>query len=167
MNYQDKFARIVVYCGSNFGDTPAYYHAAQSLGKTLAEHDITLVYGGGNVGLMGTIADSIIAHGGKSIGIIPRFLKDKEVAHHGLSELIITEDMASRKLKMISLADAFIALPGGIGTYEELFEVMSLAQLRQHAKPIGVLNVDGFLTLFLNCLNRQQKQALCPFQILI
>lgn len=162
MTYQDKFSHIVVYCGSNFGDTPAYYHAAQSLGKTLAEHDITLVYGGGNVGLMGTIADSVMTHGGKSIGIIPRFLRDKEVAHHGLSELIITEDMASRKLKMISLADAFIALPGGIGTYEELFEVVSLAQLRQHAKPIGVLNVDGFFNPFLQLLEQTAKAGFMP-----
>ncbi len=156
------FRRVVVYCGSNFGDTPAYYAAAQALGKALAQRDITLVYGGGNVGLMGTVADSVIAHGGKTIGVIPRFLKDKEVAHQGLSQLIITDDMASRKLKMIEFGDAFIALPGGIGTYEELFEVLSLAQLRQHQKPIGVLNIEGFFDPLLQLLAHTTAAGFMP-----
>ena len=159
------FRRVVVYCGSNFGDTPAYYAAAQALGKALAQRNITLVYGGGNVGLMGTVADSVIAHGGKTIGVIPRFLKNKEVAHQGLSQLIITDDMASRKLKMIEFGDAFIALPGGIGTYEELFEVLSLAQLRQHQKPIGVLNIEGFFDPYCSFWHIQQQQDLCPMPI--
>ncbi|MFB6349244.1 TIGR00730 family Rossman fold protein [Moraxella sp. ZJ142] len=162
MNYQEKFTNVVVYCGSNFGNTPAYHHAAQQLGETLAKHSLTLVYGGGNVGLMGTVADSVIAHGGDSIGIIPKFLKDKEVAHQHLSELIITDDMASRKLKMIELGDAFIALPGGIGTYEELFEVISLAQLRRHTKPIGVLNIDGFFEPFLQLLKQAADTGFMP-----
>ncbi len=156
------FRRVVVYCGSNFGDTPAYYAAAQALGKALAQRDITLVYGGGNVGLMGTVADSVIAHGGQTIGVIPRFLKDKEVAHQGLSQLIITDDMASRKLKMIEFGDAFIALPGGIGTYEELFEVLSLAQLRQHQKPIGVLNIEGFFDPLLQLLAHTAAAGFMP-----
>ncbi len=156
------FRRVVVYCGSNFGDTPAYYAAAQALGKALAQRDITLVYGGGNVGLMGTVADSVIAHGGQTIGVIPRFLKDKEVAHQGLSQLIITDDMASRKLKMIEFGDAFIALPGGIGTYEELFEVLSLAQLRQHQKPIGVLNIEGFFDPLLQLLAHTTAAGFMP-----
>lgn len=159
---KNTFSRVVVYCGSNFGNTPAYYEAAQALGASLAQRDITLVYGGGNVGLMGTVADSVIAHGGQTIGVIPRFLRDKEVAHQGLSQLIITDDMASRKLKMIEFGDAFIALPGGIGTYEELFEVVSLAQLRQHQKPIGVLNIQGFFDPLLQLLTQTAAAGFMP-----
>lgn len=162
MNYSDKFSHIVVYCGSNLGNTPAYRDAAYTLGQAFARHHITLVYGGGKVGLMGVLADSIIAHGGTSIGVIPQFLKDKEVAHQGLSELITTCDMATRKLKMIELGKAFIALPGGIGTYEELFEVISLAQLRQHNKPIGVLNIDGFFDPLLKLLEQTAETGFMP-----
>ncbi|VEG13395.1 LOG family protein [Moraxella cuniculi] len=162
MNYSDKFSHIVVYCGSNLGNTPAYRDAAYALGQAFAKHRITLVYGGGKVGLMGVLAGSIMAHGGASIGVIPQFLKDKEVAHQGLSELITTCDMATRKLKMIELGKAFIALPGGIGTYEELFEVISLAQLRQHNKPIGVLNIDGFFDPLLKLLEQTAETGFMP-----
>lgn len=156
------FNSIVVYCGSNFGNTPVYYQAAQELGKILVEHGARLVYGGGRVGLMGAVADSVLAHQGQVIGVIPKFLKDREVAHLGLHQLIQTPDMASRKLKMIELADAFIALPGGIGTYEELFEVVSLAQLRQHQKPIGILNIDGFFDPLLELLEKTAQSGFMP-----
>lgn len=156
--------QLTVYCGSNFGETPAYHQAATQLGKYLADHQITLVYGGGKVGLMGTIADSVLTHDGQAIGVIPQFLADKEVAHTGLNELIITPDMATRKLKLIELADAFIALPGGIGTYEELFEVLSLAQLRQHAKPIGVLNIERFFDPLLTMLAQTAQAGFMPSQ---
>lgn len=159
MNQMNK---VVVYCGSNFGDVPDYYHAAKLLGQTLAKQGSSLVYGGGKVGLMGAIADSILASGGQAIGVIPSFLKDKEVAHLGLNELIVTPDMASRKNKMIELGDAFIALAGGIGTYEELFEVVSLAQLRQHAKPIGVLNTNGFFDPLITMLKHTAQAGFMP-----
>ncbi|MCF7521094.1 TIGR00730 family Rossman fold protein [Neisseria sp. ZJ106] len=135
---------IAVYCGSNLGNSKTYYQSAQAAGAAIARQGSTLVYGGGKIGLMGTVADAALAEGGRVIGVIPTFLLEKEMAHPGLSELIETPDMPSRKSKMIDLADGFIALPGGIGTYEELFEVLSLAQLRRHAKPIGLLNTDGF-----------------------
>lgn len=154
--------KVVVYCGSNFGDVPDYYHAAKSLGQAFAARNTTLIYGGGKVGLMGAIADSILAAGGQAIGVIPSFLKDKEVAHLGLSELIVTSDMATRKNKMIELGDAFIALAGGIGTYEELFEVVSLAQLRQHAKPIGVLNTNGFFNPLITMLKHTAQAGFIP-----
>ena len=140
----NKMNHIVVYCGSNLGNKPAYFEAAQAMGKAIAERGSTLVYGGGKIGLMGTVADAALAEGGQVIGVIPTFLREKEVAHLGLSQLIETADMTERKNKMIELADAFIALPGGLGTYEELFEVVSQAQLRLHAKPVGVLNIGGF-----------------------
>ncbi|HRL34188.1 MAG TPA: TIGR00730 family Rossman fold protein, partial [Neisseria sp.] len=107
---------IVVYCGSNLGNKPAYFEAAQAMGKAIAERGSTLVYGGGKIGLMGTVADAALAEGGQVIGVIPTFLREKEVAHLGLSQLIETADMTERKNKMIELADAFIALPGGLGT---------------------------------------------------
>ncbi len=136
--------KIAVYCGSNLGESPDYLAAAQQLGKVLAQHQIELVYGGGAIGLMGAIADAVLAAGGRVTGVIPTFLMDKEVGHSHLTEMIETPDMTTRKAKMIELADGFIAMPGGLGTFEELFEVMSMAQLRLHAKPIGVLNVNGF-----------------------
>ncbi|MDO4894191.1 TIGR00730 family Rossman fold protein [Moraxella sp.] len=160
----NKLDYIAVYCGSNFGTTPAYHQATQTLGEMMAKRGYTLVYGGGKVGLMGTIADAVIAHGGRTIGVIPKFLLEKEVAHLGLDELITTPDMSTRKTKMIELADAFIALPGGIGTYEELFEVISLAQLRQHAKPIGVLNVAGFFDPLIQMLTQTAEVGFMPKQ---
>lgn len=158
----NEMNRVVVYCGSNFGDVPAYYHAAKSLGQALAARNASLVYGGGKVGLMGAIADSVLAADGEVIGVIPSFLKDKEVAHMGLDELIVTPDMASRKNKMIELGDAFIALAGGLGTYEELFEVVSLAQLRLHAKPIGVLNTNGFFDPLIDLLKHTAQAGFMP-----
>lgn len=136
--------RICVYCGSNVGDRPSYLAAAQTLGQKLAARHITLVYGGGNVGLMGAIADAALAAGGSVIGVIPQALVDKEVAHSGLTDLRVVPSMHDRKALMADLSDAFIALPGGLGTLEELCEVATWTQLGVHQKAVGLLNVEGF-----------------------
>jgi len=135
---------IAVYCGSSKGNNPLFIETAQQVGKTLAKRNIELIYGAGNVGLMGEIADSALAAGGKVCGIIPQFLKDWEVCHEGLTELIVTETMHERKQIMVDRSDAFIALPGGFGTLDELFEILTWGQLRLHAKPIGILNIGGY-----------------------
>jgi uncharacterized protein (TIGR00730 family) len=135
---------VCVFCGSNPGLNPEYLEAAQAFGRTLAEQGLTLVYGGGNIGLMGAVADAALAAGGQVIGVIPTFLKDKEVAHLGLSELVVTHSMHERKAKMAELSDAFVALPGGLGTFEELFEMVTWSQLSIHGKPVALYNVNGF-----------------------
>ena len=135
---------ICLFCGSNKGTRAAYEQAACELGRTLAQRDIALVYGGGNVGLMGIAADAALAAGGRVIGVIPGFLREKELAHQGLSELHITQTMHERKALMEDLSGGFVALPGGFGTYDELFEMLTWGQLSVHSKPIGLLNVDGF-----------------------
>jgi len=135
---------ICVYCGSSPGLNPAYARAAKILGKTLAERDIGLVYGGAAVGIMGVVADAALANGGKAIGVIPKALAVKEVAHEGLSELHVVESMHERKAMMAELSDGFIALPGGWGTLEEIFEILTWAQLGFHRKPCGLLNVEGY-----------------------
>ena len=153
---------IVVYCGSNLGNTPAYYEAAREMGQAIAKHCGCLVYGGGKIGLMGTVADAAMEAGGEVIGVIPTFLREKEVAHTGLSRLIETPDMTSRKNKMIELADGFVAMPGGLGTYEELFEVLSQAQLRLHAKPIGILNTGGFFDALIAMMQQTVEAGFMP-----
>lgn len=135
---------LCVYCGSNFNGNANLLKAIEDLAKTMAIQNITLVFGGGSVGVMGVLANEVLKGGGKAIGIIPQFLMDKEVGHKGLTELIITENMHQRKQKMIDLAEGFVILPGGFGTLEELFEVLTWLQLGLHGKPIGVLNIDGF-----------------------
>jgi uncharacterized protein (TIGR00730 family) len=135
---------VCVYCGSSLGASPAYADAARMLARTLVSDNIALIYGGGNVGLMGVIADEVIRLGGEATGVIPKALMDKEVGHGGLTRLHIVKDMHERKALMADLSDAFIAMPGGIGTLEELFEVFTWSQLGLHDKPIGLLNVDGF-----------------------
>lgn len=135
---------VCLFCGSNKGVRPEYVTAAATFGRTLAEEGITLVYGAGKVGLMGVAADAALAAGGKVIGVIPEFLKAKEVAHLGLSELYVTETMHQRKAMMAELADGFVALPGGFGTFDELFEILTWAQLSVHDKPVGLLDVAGF-----------------------
>ena len=139
-----KIASLCVYCGSAAGGSPAYADAARALGRELVRRDIGLVYGGGNVGLMGAIADEVMASGGRATGVIPEALMQREVGHHGLTELHVVKDMHERKALMAELADGFIAMPGGFGTLEELFEVTTWAQLGLHQKPIGLLNVNGF-----------------------
>lgn len=145
--------RLCVFCGSNAGHDPIYMAAARLLGESLARNGIDLVYGGASVGLMGAVADSALAHGGRVIGVMPQALVDKEIAHNGLSDLRVVGSMHERKALMAELADGFIALPGGLGTFEELFEVWTWAQLGYHEKPCALLNAGGFydkLTSFLD-----------------
>lgn len=135
---------LCVYCGSSIGASPGYADAARRLAKEMVDDNISLVYGGGNVGLMGVIADEVIRLGGEATGVIPKALMDREVGHSGLTRLHIVKDMHERKAMMADLSDGFIAMPGGIGTLEELFEVFTWSQLGLHDKPIGLLNVNGF-----------------------
>jgi uncharacterized protein (TIGR00730 family) len=135
---------IVVYCGSSGGNDPVYLQQATLLGAALAKRNLTLVYGGAKVGLMGAVADGTLQAGGKVIGVLPHFLQQKELAHEGLTELILVDTMHERKTKMNELCDGVIALPGGFGTMEELFEMLTWGQLGLHKKPTGLLNVNGF-----------------------
>ena len=135
---------ICVYCGANAGVSPVYAEAARALGRALVDQNLALVYGGGKVGLMGIIADAVLAAGGEATGVIPTALVEREVGHTGLTRQFIVKDMHERKAMMASLSDGFIAMPGGMGTLEELFEMLTWSQLGIHAKPIGLLNVDGF-----------------------
>jgi uncharacterized protein (TIGR00730 family) len=136
--------RVCVYCGSREGAKPLYAEAARSFGAALAKSGLGLVYGGGRLGLMGVVADAVLANGGSVTGVIPRALVSKEVAHLDLKDLRIVGSMHERKALMAELADAFVALPGGFGTLEEIFEVLTWSQLRFHQKPCGFLNVAGF-----------------------
>jgi hypothetical protein len=145
--------RVCVFCGSNAGAGPAYVEAAVTLGRLLAREEIGLVYGGSNVGLMAVLADTVLQSRGEVIGVIPRALVEKEVAHGGLTDLHVVDSMHERKAMMVDLADAFIALPGGFGTFDELCEVLSWAQLGLHRKPVGVLNVAGYFGHFLKMLD--------------
>jgi len=135
---------ICVYCGARFGTNPAARDIAAGLGKLLSAHDITLVYGGGGVGLMGVLANSVLDTGGRAVGIIPRFLLEREAGHPDLHETVVVETMHERKLQMFERADAFVILPGGIGTLEEFFEVLSWRTLGLHTKPIVILDLDGY-----------------------
>jgi uncharacterized protein (TIGR00730 family) len=140
--------RLCVYCGSSVGARPAYRDAATRLGALMAARGIELVYGGGRVGLMGAIADGALGAGGRVIGVIPRALMDRELGHKGIQDLRIVADMHERKMTMADCADAFVAMPGGWGTLEELTEMLTWLQLGIHAKPIGLLNVDGYFDGF-------------------
>lgn len=135
---------ICVFCGSSLGNDPIYKQIAQATGQAIAEQGLTLIYGGGRSGLMGVVADSAIQAGGQVIGVIPNALVDRELAHTGLTALHVVNDMHERKTKMAELADAFIALPGGAGTLEEIFEQWTWSQLGIHQKPCAFLNIDGF-----------------------
>ena len=135
---------ITVFCGSSFGTEEIYKEQAVLLGQTLAKENIKLIYGGANVGLMGAVADGVLNAGGEAIGVLPDFLRSKEIAHLGLTELIFVESMHERKTKMNDLCEGVIALPGGFGTLEELFEMLTWAQLGLHKKPIAILNINGF-----------------------
>lgn len=135
---------VCVFCGASTGNNPIYREAAVALGRALAERKLTLVYGGGAVGLMGIVADAALAAGGEVIGIIPHSLKTAEIGHTGLTRLEVVDGMHARKARMAELSDAFIALPGGLGTFEELFEVWTWGQLGYHGKPLGLLEVNGF-----------------------
>jgi uncharacterized protein (TIGR00730 family) len=144
-----SFKRVCVFCGSNSGARPEYAAAAQSLGRELAERGIETVYGGGRLGLMGALADAALASGGRVIGIMPQSLVDMEVAHSGLTELQIVGSMHERKALMNSLSDAFVILPGGWGTMDELCETLTWAQLQIHHKPVALWNVQGYYDSFL------------------
>ncbi|MBL8868169.1 MAG: TIGR00730 family Rossman fold protein [Planctomycetaceae bacterium] len=143
---------ICVFCGSRLGSKPIYRETAKSVGQLIAQQQLRLVYGGGNIGLMGVVADAVLEYGGEVVGVIPGHLQEKEVGHAGLTELHVVSSMHERKALMANLSDAFIALPGGFGTFEEFCEILTWAQLDLHRKPCGLLNVDGFydplLTLF-------------------
>ena len=139
-----SFRRIAVYCGSSNTVDPSYFELAAKVGRTLAERGIGVVYGGGRVGLMGAVADAALAAGGEVIGVIPRRLQGLEVGHTGLTEMHVVDGMPLRKSMMIHLSDAFIALPGGFGTWEEILEAATQAMLNYHTKPLGVLNLDGY-----------------------
>ncbi|MFA8439919.1 TIGR00730 family Rossman fold protein [Pueribacillus sp. YX66] len=151
--------RITVFCGSRIGVSEKYKEGAVALGKELVKRDITLVYGGGSVGLMGVIATTVLKEGGEAIGIIPKFLEEREISHINLTELHIVDSMHERKAMMADLADGFIAMPGGPGTLEELVEVFTWAQLGLHKKPIGLLNVNNYydpLIKFLDHMTNEQ-----------
>ncbi len=150
---------VAVYCGSSSGNKEEYTQQAQAMGRELARRGLTLVYGGGCVGLMGVIADAVLAEGGRVIGVIPQFLADKEVAHKGCTELHVVETMHQRKLLMADLADGFVAMPGGFGTLEELFEVLTWGQLGLHRKPVGLLNTLGFYNSLLGLLDHMSAEA--------
>ncbi|MDF3818656.1 TIGR00730 family Rossman fold protein [Leptospira sp. 96542] len=136
--------RIAVYCGSSSGNNPEFSNIAYQVGKTLTENQIGVVYGGAQIGLMGQVASGALASGGSVIGVLPKFLKTKEIEHPNLTELLYVDTMQERKLKMFELADAFVALPGGFGTMEEFFEILTWSQLGLHNKPIGLLNLYSF-----------------------
>ena len=150
---------VCVFCGSSTGNNSHYRSAAKQLGKLLAARKLTLVYGGGKVGLRGEIADAVLAHGGEAIGVIPQFLVEKELVHRGLSEVKIVESMHERKGMMAELADGFIALPGGFGTLEETVEVLTWAQLGLHTKPIGLLNVDAYFNFLYEFFKHMVAEA--------
>ncbi|MCR8655823.1 LOG family protein [Paenibacillus endoradicis] len=154
---------IAVYCGSSMGASEVYRDAAIKLGKELVRRKLTLVYGGASVGIMGIVADTVLQEGGEVIGVIPTLLEQREISHHGLTELIKVDNMHERKHKMIELADGFIALPGGPGTMEEFFEVFTWSQIGLHQKPCGLLNVNGYYDHLLSFFDHmQQEQFLKP-----
>lgn len=150
--------RICVFCGSNRGVGEAYAEAARTVARLLAQRKLGLVYGGGNVGLMGILADAMLEAGGEVIGVIPHSLVAREVAHHGVTELRIVQTMHERKALMNELSDGFIAMPGGFGTLDEFFEVLTWSQLGFHGKPCGMLDVDGYFRELLAMLDRAVEQ---------
>ncbi len=151
---------ITVYCGASRGNIDDYLEAARAMGRLMAERGIQLIYGGGSIGLMGAIADSVLENGGQAIGVIPRFLDEHELGHRHLTELIVVETMHERKQRMIDLADGFIAMPGGFGTLEELGEVLAWSQLGLHSEACGVLNVNGYYDGLLACADRMHEDGL-------
>jgi uncharacterized protein (TIGR00730 family) len=151
--------RVCIFCGSSPGNRPVYLEAARSVGRLLAERGLELVYGGAHVGLMGAVADAALTAGGHVIGVIPQSLVDREVAHHKIPDLRIVASMHERKAMMETLSDAFLALPGGMGTLEEVCEIYTWGQLGLHAKPCGLLNVDGYYDPLLQLLDNAVQNA--------
>lgn len=150
--------RLAIFCGSSNGSSKVYKEDAIKLGKELAKREITLVYGGASVGIMGAVADSVLNEGGEVIGVIPKLLEDREISHTNLTELYIVDTMHERKAKMAELADGFIALPGGPGTLEEFFEVFTWAQIGLHQKPCGILNINNYYNPLLDLLDHMVEQ---------
>ncbi|PJJ84633.1 LOG family protein [Mucilaginibacter auburnensis] len=149
---------IAIFCGANFNGDPVLQDAVELLAQTIVSQNITLIYGGGRVGVMGILADAVLKRGGKVIGVIPQFLMDKEVGHTGLTELRIVENMHQRKQVMNNLANGIIMLPGGFGTLEEFFEVLTWLQLGLHNNPVGILNINGFYDLLLKQMDLMVEQ---------
>ncbi|EGB16426.1 Conserved hypothetical protein CHP00730 [Pseudodesulfovibrio mercurii] len=154
-----KLKRLCVYLGSNPGNNPAYVAAAEAVGRELAARGIGLVYGGSSTGLMGRLADACLAAGGEAIGVIPKRLVEKEIAHQGLTESHVVNSMHERKQLMADFSDGFITLPGGIGTLEEFFEVLTWSQIGYHAKPCGLLDVNGYYTCLAEHMDRMVAEG--------
>ena len=154
-----RMRRICVYCGSNLGGRSVYADAARDLADVLIRHDIEMVYGGADKGIMGVVADAMLKQGGKVYGVIPRMLLEKEIVHQGLTELHVVDSMHERKSMMATLADGFIAMPGGFGTLEEIVEIVTWGQLRFHDKPCGLLNIDGYFDHLLSYLDHANHEG--------
>ena len=150
---------VAVFCGSRFGADPVYRAASQALGAGLAAADVRLVYGGGRVGLMGVVADAVLAGGGSVFGVIPDFLQRREVAHHGAVDLLVTETMHARKQRMFDAADAFVTMPGGLGTFDETIEITTWRQLGLHDKPILICDIHGWAQPYLEALHAAIRQG--------
>lgn len=150
---------ICVFCGASSGHDPVYRNAAAEFGRLLGEQGIELVWGGGHVGLMGVVANAVLAAGGRSFGVIPSFMVERELAHPDSTELLVVDSMHTRKAAMAERADAFVALPGGFGTLDELFEIVTWAQLGLHAKPIGLLDISGFFQPLLGMANHLEREG--------
>ena len=158
MGTNNSIKRVCVFCGSSPGAQSAYTDAARQLGRALVSHEMELVYGGGSIGLMTVIADTVLKEKGDVIGVIPHALSSKEFAHYGLTELRLVSSMHERKAVMAELSDAFIAMPGGFGTLDEFFEIVTWAQLGLHTKPIGLLNVGGYFDLLLKFVDYMLRE---------
>lgn len=154
-----RFRRLCVFCGSNAGKSAIHADQARELARVLARAHVGIVYGGGNVGLMGVLADEALAHGGEVVGVIPHGLAVREVAHQGLTELRVVRSMHERKATMAELSDGFVALPGGYGTFEELFEIVTWAQLGMHAKPVAILDTGGYYAPLFALLDRATHEG--------
>jgi uncharacterized protein (TIGR00730 family) len=155
---------IALYCGSRQGNNPIYLEKAIALAKGLAEHHFGLVYGGASIGLMGQVADTMLQNGGQAIGVIPEFMLDYEIAHHQLTELHVVKTMHERKAMMAERASAFVALPGGLGTFEEILEIATWGQLNQHQKPMMLYNVNGFYNPLIQQLDMAMREGFLPPQ---
>lgn len=153
-----KLLRVAVFCGASNGGRPDYPKAAWELGTALADRGITVIYGGGRAGLMGAVADAALSRGGQVVGVITRLLYGRELGHEGITDLHVVETMHERKMMMATLADAFITLPGGLGTFDELFEILAWAQLGIHTKPVGLLNVNGYYDGLMTFLDHVEKE---------
>ena len=164
VNVQTTQPLIALYCGSRSGNKPIYQEKAIALAQGLAKQGFGLVYGGASIGLMGQVADAMISHGGEAVGVIPEFMLDYEIAHHQLTELHVVQTMHERKALMAERASAFVALPGGLGTFEEILEVATWGQLNQHQKPMMIYNVNGFYDALITQLDHAVEECFLPPQ---